>query len=94
VKQKKCKVCKYEYDREDVESGVCRGCAAKRRFGDFARSCGLARFPDPSGERYVYNADGSFAGKKGEETDLIDELWDALVRAKGGDPALLLTGGG
>ncbi len=65
----------------------------RQRFADFARSCGLTRFPRPDGERYVYYLGGDCAGKKSEQSDFMDELWDALVRAKGGDKSLLLGRG-
>lgn len=57
--------------------------AQKQAFSAFAAEVGLTRFPDPRGERYVYNIDGRCAGKKVEETDLMDELWNALVLTKG-----------
>lgn len=61
----------------------------EQEFAEFAIECGLTRFPDPTGERYVYNVDCSFAGKGRPilhlsyvEIDLMDELWNALARAK------------
>lgn len=85
---RKCPVCNGVYDDEDfTEAGPCD---EKQRFGAFAISCGLTRYPDPSGERYVYKTDGTLAGKKIECIDLIDELWNALVKAKGGAPHLKL----
>lgn len=81
---KACAICRDEYDDADVTpEGACLSCARKTAFASFAASCGLSRFPDPSGERYVYRTDGKFAGKKGECVDLMDDLWDALCRAKG-----------
>ncbi len=65
-----------------MRGDVCVWCSQKRKFSDFAESCGLKRYPDPTGERYVYNLDGSCDGKKGECTDLIDELWNALAASK------------
>ncbi len=61
-----------------------------RLFRDFARSCGLTRFPEPDGERYVFTLAGDCAGKKSECLDFMDELWNALVRVRGGDESLLL----
>lgn len=52
-------------------------------FAEFAKECGLTRFPDPSGDRYVYNLKCDIMGKKGEEIGLMDELWNALAKAKG-----------
>ena len=59
--------------------------AFQQKFADFAKECGLTEFPDPDGERYVYRTDLSLYGKKIECTELIDELWNALARAKGRD---------
>lgn len=70
--------------------GVCESCADLAKFAAFAKTCGLTRFPDPSGERYVYRLDGRLAGKKSECPDFMEELWDALVRAKGGGGDLIL----
>jgi hypothetical protein len=87
-----CPLCREEYD-ELPQGGVCRWCEEKAAFSAFARSCGLTRFPDPSGERYVYDLNGRCEGKKGkkgENVRLIDELWNALVRAKGGGKDLLI----
>jgi hypothetical protein len=55
----------------------------EKQFSQFAKSCGLDRFVDPNGERYVYNLDGSTAGKKVEEIEFMDDLWNALANAKG-----------
>ena len=52
-------------------------------FSDFAKECGLELFPDPHGERYVYQLDLKCAGKKCECTELIDDLWNALARSNG-----------
>jgi hypothetical protein len=71
-------------------SGSCWRCARAERFSAFAASCGLTRFPDPSGERYLYRLHGAIAGKKSEWVDFMDDLWNALVRAKGGADDLLL----
>ena len=54
-----------------------------QKFAAFAVEHGLERFPDPDGERYVYRTDLRCEGKKVECTDLIDELWNALVRSQG-----------
>lgn len=81
-----CKKCDDPYPPEYMtESGMCEGCVGKEKFAAFAKECGLESFPRPDGERYVYNTDGSLRGKKGECTDFIDELWNALARAKGRD---------
>lgn len=87
-----CKVCHDEYGDSGVTDSVCCWCAHKSKFAEFAKSCGLKRFPDPTGERYVYLLNGQCAGKKSEEIDFIDELWAALVRATGGDKSLIPTG--
>ncbi len=60
------------------------------RYAAFAKSCGLECFPDPTGERYICRTDGRIDGKKSECIDFMDELWNALVRAKGGGDDLLL----
>lgn len=87
----KCQTCFDEYPADYIGSdGICRHCARKATFSAFALACGLTRFPDPAGERYVYRLNGKLAGKKVEETDFIDELWDALVRTANGDCKLLL----
>jgi hypothetical protein len=88
---KKCKTCGDRYEKADIApDGVCRFCAEKKAFAAFAGSCGLTRYPDPSGERYVYGLDGTCDGKKSECVAFMDELWNALVRARGGDEGLLL----
>lgn len=76
---KDCNVCGCECD----DNGECPVCK-KAEFAVFAKKMGLTRYPDPTGERYVYNLDGSCDGKKSECTDFIDELWNALARAKKG----------
>lgn len=87
---KKCRVCKDEYESGAFEKGVCVFCRKKKTFADFASDCGLTHHPDPSGERYVYRLDGACEGKKSECIGFMDELWNALVRARGGDESLLL----
>ena len=88
---KACSVCHEQYEDGQIsDSGACYRCNELERFAAFAKRCGLARFPDPSGERYVYRLDGRIDGKKSEHVDLIDELWNALVRARGGDEDLLV----
>ncbi len=88
---KKCRICHNEYDARDIlPGGLCIHCDRQRRFAAFARSCGLTRYPDPSGERYVYTVDGACAGKKSECIDFMDELWNALVEAKGKGGDLLI----
>ncbi len=77
----KCKTCRDDFEPSQMTGDVCRWCADKKRFADFAKKCKLKRFPDPTGERYVYNVNGTLAGKKVEETDFIDELWNALARS-------------
>lgn len=86
-----CKTCFDEYEAgELVENGNCRRCDEKDQFSRFAAPVGLTRFPHPSGERYVYRVGGEFEGKKSECTDLIDELWNAIVRLGCGSPELLI----
>ncbi len=87
----KCKVCRDTFEPELVDKGVCRWCREKTAFSKFAKTCGLTRYPAPSGERYVYKTNGDCDGKKGECTDLMDELWNALVRAKNGDESLIIS---
>ena len=72
---KKCRECKDGYDDDvfDDAAGMCRWCVQKRAFSAFAASCGLKRYPDPTGERYVYQNNGDLDGKKVECTDFIDE---------------------
>lgn len=93
---KPCVACGDLYEESELgPGGVCFSCAERHKFtdfADFARLCGLTRYPEPRGERYVYFLDATCAGKKSENTDFIDELWDALVRARGGDASLLLCG--
>ena len=86
----KCSTCGDDYPEEYIEDGVCRFCLGKKRFAAFAKECGLAVYPDPTGERYVYHLDGDCAGKKSECVHLIDDLWNALVRAKGESADLIL----
>ena len=57
--------------------------AINQKFANFAIEHGLDRFPVPDGERYIRRTDLSIAGKKVECTDLIDDLWNALVRSQG-----------
>ncbi len=71
-----------------MHNGLCVSCVQKANFAAFAQACGLTCYPDPTGERYVYHLDGSCAGKKGECLHVINELWNALVAAKGA-PAVL-----
>lgn len=60
-------------------------------FAAFARDNGLSMYPDPTGERYLFPAEGAEnCCKKNEHVELIDELWNALVKAKGGSEDLLL----
>lgn len=68
---------------------VMSGEARRKAFEDFARSCGLTMYPDPGGERYLYGVDGAGSCKKSEYAGFMDELWNALVRAKGGENLLL-----
>lgn len=82
-----CKECQEYFD--NPAENLCPCCLRTTLFAAFAKSCGLTRFPDPTGERYVYNADGSCDGKKSECTGFIDDLWAALVKAKGGDKSLI-----
>lgn len=77
-----CKVCGDDYYQEYMVGNVCQFCKEKKRFAVFAESCGLKRFPSPDGERYVYYLEGTFAGKKSELTDFINELWNALATEK------------
>jgi hypothetical protein len=89
----KCHICGDQYDQADITpSGSCRWCARVERFSAFAASCGLTRFPDPSGERYLYRLNGDIAGKKSECLDFMDDLWNALVRAKGAAGGDLVLG--
>lgn len=89
-----CSRC-YEDVKKVNADGLCAGCedrvAREKAFATFANGCGLSRFPHVYGERYVYNVDFTLAGKKSECTDFIDELWNALVRAKSGDKTLLIN---
>lgn len=76
-----CSTCKDLYPSEDIADGKCVFCRDKEKFAVFAKSCGLDAFPDPSGERYLYNLDGSVRCKKSEHSGFMDELWNALVHA-------------
>ena len=89
----KCSACGDEFEPDFVKGGKCGFCRRREDFAAFARQCGLKRYPDPSGERYVYRLDGKCAGKKSENINFIDELWNALVRSNGGDDGLLFGGG-
>lgn len=92
MQEKECPICgdSYPADYFPGETGTCLFCLQKQRFSAFAESCGLSLYPDPSGERYVFRVDGQCEGKKSESIHLIDELWNALVRAKDGAAELLL----
>ena len=79
----RCAACGDVYEVGLIEDGVCCFCKEREEYAALARECGLTRYPDPSGERYVYYLDGKNAGKKSENTDFIDELWDALRRLRG-----------
>lgn len=81
----KCSVCRVSLEADQMQGDTCRWCTTKAKFSAFAEKCGLTRYPDPDGERYVYGLDGRVTGKKIEEEDFIDELWNALVRMAGGD---------
>ncbi len=78
-----CVRCEEEFADLNAD-GACPDCAASvtrtRLFQEFARSFGLTLYPDPDGDRYVYHTDGKCAGKKGENVEFMDELWNALVR--------------
>ncbi len=88
---KECRTCAEEYHTNHLSiSGQCPWCVEKEMFAEFARNAGLLWYPDPSGERYLYSLDGKRCCKKNERVEFIDELWDALVRAKGGDKALMI----
>jgi hypothetical protein len=78
----RCSKCGDDYEPDQMRCETCRWCADKTRFAEFARECGLDRFVDPRGERYVYNLDGSCSGKNVEEIDFMGELWNALAKAK------------
>ena len=54
-----------------------------KQFALFAEENGLNKYPHPHGERYLFKTDGDCAGKKSENVEFIDDLWDALARAKG-----------
>jgi hypothetical protein len=88
-----CVKCGESCDAENMAGPeTCRFCHEKGQFAAFAKECGLAMHPDPSGERYVYWLDGRCAGKKVERAGFMDDLWDALARARGRDD--LVIGGG
>jgi len=78
-----CTKCKDDFEKGQMIGNVCRWCEGKKKFAAFAKECGLGRYPDPRGERYVYHVDGKPGGKKAEETDFIDELWNALAKKAG-----------
>ena len=81
-----CEQCEDDFEDDVMVGSCCRWCAAKRAFATFAGECGLSRFVDPTGERYVYSTVSlACSGKKSEEIDLMDELWNALATAKGRD---------
>jgi hypothetical protein len=84
-----CSVC-HEQEVEAGDKGICHWCAVKQQFAAFSKQCGLERYPDPTGERYIFRLDGRIDGKKSECIGFMDDLWNALVRAKGGDKGLLL----
>jgi hypothetical protein len=89
--EEECRICLDQFPEGMTNAGrVCWVCSGKQEFADFAKSCGLQRFPDPTGEHYVFKLDCSCCGKKGENVDLIDQLWNALVQSKGGSKALLI----
>lgn len=85
MEEKECEKC----DRTLADDGTCPNCIRVKKFRAFAMSNGLTRYPDPSGERYVCGLDGSVR-KKSESAGFMDELWDVLVKAKGGDKTLFL----
>ena len=84
-----CAKCK-DNDAQDG-SPLCPWCYMDGRFADFAKSCGLEFYPQSNGERYLHRLDGSCVGKKSENVEFMDSLWNALVRAKGGDQSLLIV---
>lgn len=61
-------------------------------FAAFAQKCGLNYYPDPDGGRYLYALADGTSCKKSEYAEFIDELWNALVRARGGDRKFLIGG--
>lgn len=67
----------------NIGQGTCADCTRHAAFAELAKSVGLDAYPDPSGERYVYDLDGTCAGKKCECEDFVDRLWDALARSRG-----------
>lgn len=81
----KCDNCHDVFDEGQMVGKVCRWCERKLVFADFAKSMGLTRYVDPTGERYVYSLDGSCDGKKVECIDFMDELWNAMARFVGRD---------
>lgn len=89
-----CVQCKDEYpDAELNADGACEACAKHvsraKRFREFAAEMGLYAYPDPSGERYLYGSDGICAGKKSENIEFMDDLWDALARSKGREDLII-----
>lgn len=87
-----CVKCGDKYSLDVMKDSKCWHCRTEERFTAFARECGLECYPDPSGERYVYHLGGDCAGKKSECVHLIDDLWNALVRAKGKEGDGLMIG--
>lgn len=75
----KCAKCEEEYKADQMVGDVCCWCERQQVFAAFAKECGLDKYPDPTGERYVYDLDGSCAGKKVEVIEFMDELWNALA---------------
>lgn len=85
-----CVFCEERYPAKDLNGdGACSHCAKvvtrQKQFAELATAAGLSMYPDPTGERYLYKIDGRCAGKKGENTEFMDDLWDALARALGRD---------
>ena len=88
-----CQNCSQGFDDDyrSERSLCCIWCARKKAFADFAQNAGLEVYPDPTGERYLYSVDGKDTYKKSERAGrTINELWNALVRATGSDPSLIL----
>lgn len=81
---------------KDIKGDACEYLYCKRvkEFRVFAKSEGLLFFPQPGGERYLEPvSDDHYGMKKSERVKTIDELWDALVKAKG-RPDLTVKGEG
>lgn len=85
-----CTICSDEYEGIDLIDGKCRWCRKKELFAQFAKSCGLKWYPDPTGERYLYSCNGGCVLKKSEHVSYMEELWNALVKASGGSDDLML----